>query len=103
MAWITPVTNRKNEKTRTTASDFNRICGNANIAFGTALKTDWTVNDIVDATTWNALIEAARSVDNSITNSSHYKNLNKIEYAILLGNGGTKPSDELYPSDDLLP
>lgn len=82
MAWKTPVTNRKNSRTRTTAADFNRICENANIALSTLLKTDWTENDIVDNTTWTTLVNACKTVDASITTDTTYRNLNKIEKAI---------------------
>ena len=102
MAWVTPVCNRKNPRTRTTAADFNRICGNCNIAFGTTLKTDWTINDIVDETTWNALIAAVRSQDSSITYNTDYRNLNKIEKAIMRGYI-KYPMNNLYPPNELIP
>lgn len=82
MAWINPVTTKR-EGSRTTHNDFNRICGNINIAFGTSLREDWTQNDIVDADTWNTLIQTLQAYDPSITYFSDFINMNNIEAATL--------------------
>lgn len=82
MAWVKPVTSRR-ETSRTTHTDFNRMCGNINIAFGTSLKTDWTQNDIVDKTTWDTLIQTLQAYDPNITYFSDFNNLNNIEAATL--------------------
>lgn len=99
MAWIEPVMDRKNAKTRTTCDDFNRICGNANIAFSLDLKEDWTVDDIVDIDTWTTLISKCQMLDETITDSTRFDNLNKIEKAI----NDAVYSEHLYPSDMLYP
>ena len=42
MAWTTPVTDRINGQTRTTADDMNRIDGNINYLWATLLRTDFS-------------------------------------------------------------
>lgn len=83
MAWRTPVTNRKDGQTQTTATDFNRICENINIAFGTNLKTNWTRDDIVDSDTWDLIINTVSVEDETISFKTDFANLNKIEAATL--------------------
>lgn len=87
MAWISPVINRSGPNTRTTYADMNRICGNINFLFGTSLKDDWTRADIVDRTTWDAIVsvvsQLAGSVGLEVNDSTDYVNLNAIEEVTL--------------------
>lgn len=81
MAWITPVTDRV-AGSRTTATDMNRIANNLTEVGAILEKTTYTSNDIVTATDWNQILSVAKSVDSTITDSTDYVNLNKIEAAI---------------------
>ena len=87
MSWIAPVTNRTSAQGRTTYEDMNRICGNLNYLFGTALRTNWTRADIVDRATWDSIIsvvaQVAESVGVQVSDSTDYVNLNAIEEATL--------------------
>lgn len=82
MAWITPVTDRANGQTRTTAEDMNRIAGNINELQGTSLKADYTSSDIVTRNEWRRILEETRKLNHfglEITDRTDYQNLNNIE------------------------
>ena len=110
MAWTTPVTDRPNAQTRTTAADMNRICGNINYLWATLLKTDFLSTDIVTDTTWNGVVTATNEIADLLNISeatavTDYANLNRIEsiakaYWDLLP---LWPADDLYPSETLYP
>ena len=62
MAWITPNTSWA-ETDRCTYADMNRIAGNINELIGDeTLKSDYTQNDIVSLTEWNAILSALDSI-----------------------------------------
>lgn len=110
MAWTTPVTDRINGQTRTTADDMNRIDGNINYLWATLLRTDFTSNDIVTDTEWSDIIEYTNEIADLLgipeaSTSTIYTNLNRIEqiakaYWDLLP---LWPAEDLYPADDLYP
>lgn len=110
MAWATPVTDRPNAQTRTTADDMNRICGNINYLWATLLKTNFVSTDIVTDTEWDGVITSTNEIAdllglNEVTESTDYANLNRIEsiakaYWDLLP---LWPADDLYPAEDLYP
>lgn len=79
---ITAVTNR-GEGSRTTATDFERMVKNGVLAVSTyaPARMNFTNTDIVHEDEWIALCDAAKTIDNTITYSTHYANLNKIEAA----------------------
>lgn len=83
---IEPITNRMSSRTRTTAEDMNRICANYNEAFGLQLRTNWTKLDIVDAETWNTIIETAQKVGAAyglnIDHTTNFTNMNNVEMLI---------------------
>lgn len=78
----TAVTNR-GEGSRTTASDFQRMVRNGVLAVSSYCPARMTFSDtdIVHQDEWIALCDAAKTIDNTITYSTHYTNLNKIESA----------------------
>lgn len=110
MAWITPVTDRPNKSTRTTADDMNRICGNINWLWATLLGTSFTDKDIVTRTQWDEIVGYTNEIADllQMTNASDstlYTNLNYIEaiakaYWDLLP---LFPAEDLYPSDEINP
>ena len=84
-AWYDPVpavTNR-GQGSYTTAADLTRMVHNGVLAVDTYApgRMTYKQGDIVRADEWEALVEAAQTIDPSITLSTHYKNLNKIEAA----------------------
>lgn len=103
MAWIDPVINRKSAQSQTTHIDFNRICGNMNHVLNTNLKTNWTVNDIVDEETWLTIVNNAHIYDSNVDISTHYSNLNRIEAVCANLITGRYPGETLYPSQTLYP
>lgn len=87
MAWITPVTDRPNAQTRTTATDINRISNNLNILKGYVgdfdfIRQDFTDTDIVTKSEWDKIIYFAKRHNQyglNITYKTDYINLNTIE------------------------
>ena len=84
-AWYSPVaavTNRGPDS-YTTAADMTRMVRNGALAVNTYApgRMRYQQGDIVREDEWNALVEAAQTIDPTITYSSHYSNLNKIEAA----------------------
>ena len=110
MAWTTPVTDRPNAQTRTTAADMNRIDGNINYLWATSLKTDFDSTDIVTDTQWDGVITATNGIAtllglSEVTDGTDYANLNRIESIALAYKtlGPLWPAEDLYPADDLYP
>ena len=84
-AWYDPVpavTNR-DQGSYTTAADITRMVRNGALAVDTYApgRMIYQQGDIVREDEWNALIEAAQTIDPTVTYSTHYANLNKIEAA----------------------
>lgn len=109
MAWITPVTNRENSRTRTTNADMNRIAGNINCIAPVTLKANYVVNDFVTLTEWTNIINATNIIADEIgmehaTESTRYDNLNYIELIAKTYNDvALYPYDDLYPANNLYP
>lgn len=84
-AWYDPVpavTNR-GPGSFTTATDMTRMVRNGALAVSTYApgRMVYQQGDIVREDEWNALVEAAQTIDPTVTYSTHYANLNKIEAA----------------------
>lgn len=84
-AWYAPtpaVTNR-GQGSFTTAADMTRMVRNGALAVSTYApgRMVYQQGDIVREDEWNALVEAAQTIDPTVTYSTHYANLNKIEAA----------------------
>jgi len=83
--WYDPVpavTNR-GPGSYTTAADMTRMVRNGALAVDTYApgRMVYQQGDIVREDEWIALVEAAQTIDPTITFSTHYANLNKIEAA----------------------
>lgn len=83
--WYEPVpavTNR-GQGSRTTAEDMTRMVRNGVLAVDSYApgRMRYEKGDIVREDEWEALVEAAQTIDPTITMSTHYTNLNKIEKA----------------------
>ena len=83
--WYDPVpavTNR-GQGSRTTAADMTRMVRNGALAVSSYApgRMVYQTGDIVREDEWNALVEAAQTIDPTVTSSTHYANLNKIEAA----------------------
>lgn len=67
----------------TTAADMTRMVRNGVLAVDTYApgRMVYQQGDIVREDEWKALVEAAQTIDQTVTFSSHYENLNKIEAA----------------------
>ena len=83
--WYDPVpavTNR-GPGSYTTAADITRMVRNGALAVNTYApgRMVYQHGDIVREDEWNALVEAAQTIDPTVTYSTHYANLNKIEAA----------------------
>lgn len=110
MAWITPVTDRPNAQTRTTAEDMNRISGNINWLWALGLRDDFTPEDIVTVDEWNAIISGTNEIAALLetaeaTEATTYTNLNLIE-AIAKAYYDLNPlfpAEDLYPAETLFP
>lgn len=84
-AWYDPVpavTNR-GQGSYTTADDITRMVRNGALAVSSyaPARMVYHQGDIVRADEWAALVEAAQTIDSSITMSTNYANLNRIEAA----------------------
>ena len=68
---------------RTTAEDMTRMVRNGALAVPTYApgRMRYQQGDIVRIDEWNALVEAAQTIDPTVTYSTNYSNLNKIEAA----------------------
>lgn len=83
--WYDPVpavTNR-GQGSYTTAEDMTRMVRNGCLAVDSYAPGRMVYNqgDIVREDEWTALVEAAQTIDPTVTMSTHYTNLNKIEKA----------------------
>lgn len=83
--WYDPVpavTNR-GQGSYTTAEDMTRMVRNGCLAVDSYAPGRMVYNqgDIVRQDEWEALVEAAQTIDPTVTMSTHYTNLNKIEKA----------------------
>lgn len=84
-AWYAPVaavTDRE-PGSYTTAADITRMVRNGALAVSRYApgRMVYQQGDIVRADEWNALVEAAQTIDPTVTYSTNYANLNKIEAA----------------------
>lgn len=100
MAWTTPVTDRE-ANSRTTYKDMNRIVGNIAHLGGDPVKLSYTQTDIVMRAEWDYIVQFAQLTDASVTDSTRFDNLNRIEAALLRAHG-LYPAETLYPSDNLI-
>ena len=83
--WYDPVqavTNR-GQGSYTTAEDMTRMVRNGALAVNTYApgRMVYQQGDIVREDEWEALVEAAQTIDPTVTYSTHYANLNRIEAA----------------------
>lgn len=86
MAWITPYTSWS-EMDRCTYVDANRIAGNVNEICGTSCKDDYTQNDVISLTEWNAILssletkaeEVGYESDDVLDTSTTASNFNAVE------------------------
>ncbi len=110
MAWQTPVTDRVNSETRTTAGDMNRISGNINYLWATGLREDFTEQDIVTVSEWESIIAGTNEIADLLSmpeasDATTHTNLNHIETiaAAYYELGPLFPAESLYPAEDLYP
>lgn len=84
-AWYdpTPAVTDRGQGSFTTADDITRMVRNGALAVSSYApgRMVYRQGDIVRADEWEALVEAAQTIDPTITLSTHYSNLNKIEKA----------------------
>lgn len=84
-AWYdpTPAVTDRGQGSFTTADDITRIVRNGALAVSSYApgRMVYRQGDIVRADEWEALVEAAQTIDPTVTLSTHYSNLNKIEKA----------------------
>jgi len=83
--WYDPVpaVTDRGQGSYTTAADMTRMVRNGALAVDTYApgRMVYQQGDIVREDEWIALVEAAQTIDPTITLSTHYANLNKIEAA----------------------
>lgn len=83
--WYDPVpaVTDRGQGSYTTAADMTRIVRNGCLAVDSYAPGRMVYNqgDIVRQDEWEALVEAAQTIDPTVTMSTHYTNLNKIEKA----------------------
>ena len=79
----TPAVTNRGQGSYTTAEDMTRMVRNGALAVNTYApgRMAYQQGDIVREDEWNALVEAAQTIDPTVTYSTHYANLNKIEAA----------------------
>lgn len=84
-AWYdpTPAVTDRGQGSYTTADDLTRMVRNGALAVSSYApgRMVYHQGDIVRADEWEALVEAAQTIDPTVTLSTHYTNLNKIEKA----------------------
>ena len=78
-----PAVTDRGQGSYTTAADMTRMVRNGALAVNTYApgRMLYSPGDIVREDEWNALVEAAQTIDPTVTYSTHYANLNKIEAA----------------------
>jgi len=79
--WVEPVADRANSKTRTTATDMTRIASDCAYLGGQNETTEYSLGDFVAESEWNKIVSFAQTLDATITSSTDYLNLNKMELA----------------------
>lgn len=83
--WYDPVpaVANRGQGSFTTAADMTRMVRNGALAVNTYApgRMVYSQGDIVREDEWKALVEAAQTIDPTVTYSTHYANLNKIEAA----------------------
>lgn len=79
----TPAVTNRGQGSYTTADDLTRMVRNGALAVSSYApgRMVYRQGDIVRADEWEALVEAAQTIDPTVTLSTHYTNLNKIEKA----------------------
>ena len=79
----TPAVTDRGQGSYTTAADITRMVRNGALAVSSYApgRMVYRQGDIVRADEWEALVEAAQTIDPTVTLSTHYSNLNKIEKA----------------------
>ena len=79
----TPAVTDRGQGSYTTADDMTRMVRNGALAVSSYApgRMVYHQGDIVREDEWIALVEAAQTIDPTITLSTHYTNLNKIEAA----------------------
>ena len=84
-AWYDPVpaVTDRGQGSYTTADDMTRMVRNGVLAVSSYApgRMVYHQGDIVREDEWNALVEAAQTIDPTVTYSTVYSNLNKIEAA----------------------
>ena len=84
-AWYDPVpaVTDRGPGSYTTATDMTRMVRNGALAVDSYApgRMVYQQGDIVREDEWNALVEAAKTIDPTVSYSSNYANLNKIEAA----------------------
>lgn len=78
-----PAVTDRGQGSYTTADDITRMVRNGALAVNTYApgRMRYQPGDIVREDEWNALVEAAQTIDPTVTYSTVYSNLNKIEAA----------------------
>ena len=83
--WYEPVpaVTDRGQGSYTTADDMTRMVRNGVLAVDSYApgRMVYHQGDIVREDEWEALVEAAQTIDPTVTMSTHYTNLNKIEKA----------------------
>lgn len=79
----TPAVTDRGQGSFTTADDITRMVRNGALAVSSYApgRMVYHKGDIVRSDEWEALVEAAQTIDPTVTLSTHYTNLNKIEKA----------------------
>ena len=79
----TPAVTDRGQGSFSTADDITRMVRNGALAVSSYApgRMVYHKGDIVRADEWEALVEAAQTIDPTVTLSTHYANLNKIEKA----------------------
>ncbi len=79
----TPAVTDRGQGSYTTADDITRMVRNGALAVSSYApgRMVYHQGDIVRSDEWEALVEAAQTIDPTVTLSTHYTNLNKIEKA----------------------
>lgn len=125
-AWITPVTDRTDGSAMMTAVDMNRITGNIDYLFdyataeglspsgSTVPKTSWTKNDIIERSTWEAMLETLSNIcaaveyvpetePNFIMGFENINNIEQISYNLyfIIANINNMSAINHFAGDDI--
>lgn len=124
--WITPVTDRTDGTAMMTAVDMNRITGNIDYLFdyataeglspsgSTVPKTSWTKNDIIERSTWEAMLTTLANIMAAVfyvpevepDYAMDWENMNNIEtisYNLynIIGSSGSQGNNNHYAGDPI--